>query len=76
MDREGYTFVGWSPILSETVTKDQIYTAQWEKNTYTITYESNGGTVVSSETVPYPERFTQPVDPQLEGYTFVGWFRR
>lgn len=74
LDREGYTFVGWSPIPSETVTKDQIYTAQWEKNTYTITYESNGGTVVSSETVPYLERFTQPVDPQLEGYTFVGWF--
>ena len=29
--REGYTFKGWDPVVSETVTKDIIYVAQWEK---------------------------------------------
>lgn len=29
--REGYTFNGWDPVVSETVTKDIIYVAQWEK---------------------------------------------
>ena len=29
--REGYTFKGWSPEVSEKVTGDAVYTAQWEK---------------------------------------------
>lgn len=30
--REGYTFVGWSPAVSPTVTENIVYTAQWTKN--------------------------------------------
>ena len=29
--REGYTFKGWSPEVSDTVTGNAVYTAQWEK---------------------------------------------
>ena len=30
--RKGYVFVGWSPKLSEKVTKDVTYTAKWEED--------------------------------------------
>ncbi|MCI5885875.1 MAG: LPXTG cell wall anchor domain-containing protein, partial [Clostridiales bacterium] len=29
--REGYKFIGWSPVVAETVTGDAVYYAQWEK---------------------------------------------
>ena len=32
LERKGYVFVGWSPKVEETVTKDVIYVAQWEKD--------------------------------------------
>ena len=31
--REGYEFKGWSPAVTDTVTENVIYTAQWEKAT-------------------------------------------
>ena len=31
--RKGYTFKGWTPEVSETVTADAVYTAVWEKGT-------------------------------------------
>ncbi|MCI6843009.1 MAG: S-layer homology domain-containing protein [Clostridiales bacterium] len=30
--RDGYTFTGWNPTVSETVTKNVTYTAQWKLN--------------------------------------------
>ena len=30
--RSGYTFMGWSPAVTETVTADVTYTAQWRRN--------------------------------------------
>ena len=30
--RSGYTFMGWSPTVAETVTADVTYTAQWKRN--------------------------------------------
>ncbi|NBA02087.1 internalin, partial [Erysipelothrix rhusiopathiae] len=31
LSRVGYQFKGWSPSISETVTEDAIYVAQWKK---------------------------------------------
>lgn len=30
--RDGYTFIGWTPAVSETVTEDATYTAVWQEN--------------------------------------------
>ena len=54
------------------VTKAQTLYAKWEKNTYTVRFELNGGTGVSDMTVS--EIQTEPV-PTRNGYTFAGWYK-
>jgi len=39
-----------------------------------VTFESNGGTPVASQTVTYGEPVTKPTDPTRQNYTFDGWF--
>lgn len=36
---EGYVFLGWEPEVAGTVTANATYTAKWELETYTITYD-------------------------------------
>lgn len=35
-NREGYTFAGWEPEVTETVTETVTYVAKWEKKTYKV----------------------------------------
>ena len=42
--------------------------------TYTVTYDSNGGSAVQPETVTFGGKATKPTDPTFEGHTFDGWF--
>ena len=44
------------------------------KITYTVTYDTDGGTKVSKEIVEKGEKATVPVDPTKDGYTFIGWY--
>ncbi len=41
----------------------------------TVSFASNGGTAVESQTVIFGEAVTRPEDPIREGYRFVGWYR-
>lgn len=72
--REGYEFLGWDPAVAKTVAGDATYTAKWEAKSYTVTYNSNGGTVVKPETVTYGNKATKPTNPTRSGYTFAGWY--
>ncbi len=45
-----------------------------KKNEYTITFDSNGGTVIESQTVKENDLVKKPVDPKKTGYKFSGWF--
>lgn len=72
--REGYEFLGWDPAVAKTVAGDATYTAKWEAKSYTVTYNSNGGTVVKPETVTYGNKATKPTNPTCSGYTFAGWY--
>jgi uncharacterized repeat protein (TIGR02543 family) len=42
--------------------------------TYTITYNSNGGSSVSSQSVAYNITATEPTAPNKTGFTFTGWY--
>ena len=82
--KEGYRFIGWTGSngeqAQETVTinkgstGDKSYTANWEVNTYTITYELDGGTVEGNPTSYTVE--TEDIilnNPIKLGYKFLGW---
>ena len=38
-----------------------------------VTFDSDGGSEVASQLIPYDTTATEPEDPTKEGYTFVGW---
>ena len=77
--REGYTFEGWYTDKNFTekvtfpyeVTAEQTLYAKWEKNTYTVHFETDGGTAVGDMTVSVIERAPST---EKEGYTFEGWY--
>ncbi len=81
--REGYTFIGWTgsngttPQMSVTVaagtTEDLQFTANWKVNSYTITFDTDGGSTVVPIEGDFGTAVTKPADPTKEGYTFAGW---
>ena len=80
--RSGYTFKGWSPAVTATVTGNAVYIAQWAKNNsssghstrYTLHYESNGGTSYKDESYSSGTTVTLDKVPIRESYTFTGWY--
>ena len=43
------------------------------KQKYTVTFNSNGGSAVQSQTVEYGALASKPSDPTFEGHKFIGW---
>ena len=85
--REGYFFGGWYKetgcinewnFYTDAVTGNTTLYAKWDSATaavyYTITFVSNGGSGVSSQTVLREEKITQPASPAKTGFTFAGWY--
>ncbi|MFT9820382.1 InlB B-repeat-containing protein [Lysinibacillus sp. NPDC056185] len=82
--KEGYTFAGWYKdkglteawdFDQDVVEKDITLYAKWSKVSYVVTFDSNGGSEVSSQTVGYNELVKAPAAPKKEGYTFDGWYK-
>ena len=75
-----YTFSGWdSSKLNEgkMPAENVTISGTWTKtasDTFTVTFNSNGGSTVASQTVKYNEMATKPTDPTRSGYTFAGWY--
>ena len=73
-NRTGYTFRGWSDIVPDTMpAKDLTFTARWEINRYTITFDTKGGSYIAPITQDYLTPVNAPDQPMKEGYTFSGW---
>ena len=79
----GYTFAGWFTALTDgeqvqdnaTLTADLTLYAQWTANSYTVTFEANGGEGSMNQ-----QTFTYDVAQALNqntftrtGYSFTGW---
>lgn len=84
--RTGHTFQGWGTSASSTTvkyTKGALYSenasitlyAVWKANTYTVSYNANGGTgAPSAQTKTYGKTLTlSSTKPTRANYTFVGW---
>ena len=44
------------------------------RQTYDVTFNSNGGSTVETQNVAHDKTATRPADPTKEGHTFVDWF--
>ena len=72
--REGYTFIGWDKAIPTAMPAENMtIKAQWKVNSYTITFDTNGGSAIAPITQDYGTNITAPANPTREGYTFMGW---
>ncbi|MBQ3760244.1 MAG: InlB B-repeat-containing protein, partial [Synergistaceae bacterium] len=83
--KNGYQFTGWTGTdlsgKTQTVTiptsstGDRTYTANFSPIVYTISYELNGGTLLSGNPVLYTIESSDITlnNPERAGYTFEGW---
>lgn len=76
--RQGYQFTDW--YLDDTkydfntaVTGNMTLTAKWTANSYTIAFDTDGGSAVAPITQDYGTDITAPAAPTKTGYTFMGW---
>ncbi|MEY9980168.1 InlB B-repeat-containing protein [Lysinibacillus sp. RC79] len=87
--KDSYQFDGWYKdaelknvwdFAKDRVTADITLYAKWTKDnvsegSYIVTFDSNGGSKVPSQTVAYKALVKAPSNPKKEGYTFIGWYK-
>ena len=72
--REGYTFLGWDKAIPATMPAENVtIKAKWKVNSYTITFDTAGGSEIAPITQDYGTTVTAPEAPTKIGYTFKGW---
>ena len=78
---KGYNFLGWfdkdgNPFDFDTqITHKTELTARWEKKTYTVTFDPNGGKVEpTSKTVTFDAAYGDLPTPTRTHHTFKGWY--
>lgn len=82
--KTGYTFAGWyeNPEFSGTPvtdtptdsTENLNFYAKWTANTYTVTFDANGGSVSQTSAVTVAGKLTSLPTPTYNGYNFLGWY--
>ncbi|MBR3797979.1 MAG: InlB B-repeat-containing protein, partial [Bacteroidales bacterium] len=85
--RNGYAFAGWYDnagfegqsvaLIRSSDYGNKTYYANWNRKTYTIAFNNNGGDIVD-EVIPssymYEEEVTLPSEVFKDGYEFLGWY--
>ena len=78
-----YTVKGWSatqggdvlsslPAVDNHVTYYAVVTK--ELRSYTVHFNTDGGTAIPSQTIAYGSTVQQPEDPERENFRFLGWY--
>lgn len=80
-EKEGYNFVDWfAPDATAAfdfgtpITADITLKAKWSIISYTVKFDSDGGSDVAPAIVEYGKTVTKPTDPVKDGFIFSGWF--
>lgn len=80
----GYTFGGWYKdsglitawdFTSDKVMSDVTLYAKWNINSYTVTFDTQGGSSVPPQNISYSSLAAKPADPANGIYTFRGWYK-
>ncbi|MFC5405636.1 glycoside hydrolase domain-containing protein [Cohnella soli] len=87
--KTGYTFGGWYTSntyatafdFDAAITGNVTAHAKWtaipvdpEPVSYTVSFQTYGGTAIANQTVVEGSKATQPTAPSKAGYTFGGWY--
>ncbi|WP_368094288.1 InlB B-repeat-containing protein [Bifidobacterium catenulatum] len=83
--RKGYRFVGWNTRADGTgqsvnagdiasFTADTTLYAQWQVASHTVTFDTNGGNAIASQTVDDKGKAKEPTAPTRDSWTFAGWY--
>lgn len=84
------TNASYTPLTSATGTKYYYCVATYDEctitsnvatvvvnaavTTYTVTFDSDGGSAVTTQTIEEGKTATKPTDPTKKGYEFAGWY--
>ena len=79
--KTGHTFDGWYDISADTLIdttvlmpeRDIEVIAKWVINTYTITFDTDGGSSVNEVSVIYEREISEPNAPIKNKHEFLGW---
>ena len=80
--KNGYDFMGWYTDSSFTtkydfdtpVTSNITLYAKWQIQTFSIVFDTNGGSAVETQIVEYDKTVAIPANPTKDGYEFGGWY--
>jgi uncharacterized repeat protein (TIGR02543 family) len=85
--RNGFTFLGWffdnntfqipltlTSFIEKPISKNITVFASWSALTFTITFESNGGSFVSPIILNTNQNISFPPNPTKPGNSFGGWY--
>ncbi|WP_427180079.1 InlB B-repeat-containing protein [Paenibacillus sp. TC-CSREp1] len=83
--RTGYTFTGWYSdaalqqpfnFTTSSIYEDVQLYAGWERNQYTVSFDTTGGSPISDQSIGYGDELILPIEPtsNTEGQVFAGWF--
>lgn len=81
--KENFAFMGWYKEAActhlwdfnrDVVTNDITLYAGWKTADYTVTFETNGGSVVEPQGVVDGGLLNKPASPTKEGFAFGGWY--
>ena len=81
--KDGHDFGGWyldteltQAVNFETlkVTANTTLYAKWDVRSYTVSFNTMGGSEIAEATVEYGKAVTIPANPTKEGYDFAGWY--
>jgi uncharacterized repeat protein (TIGR02543 family) len=88
--RTGYDFNGWykepeclnawnfaesGVAAPDLATAALTLYARWQPKTYTVAFNSQGGSAVASISAAYGSTITPPPDPTKTNYLFAGWYK-
>lgn len=77
--KENTNFAGWYDIndykvTNDTFTEDTSLKAVYSKNIYTVTFDLNKKAENIIETVAENYKLKGDIIPEIDGYTFMGWY--